>query len=73
MKAKVFTDTAAASLQAGHRRSPAHLIVFHLTDGHVAVAAQHGVDRPTYVEVVLLGVEGVRIIHDLPVVGGCGV
>lgn len=50
-----------------------HLLIFRLTDRRVAVAAQNRVHRPTYVEVILLGVVGVREIHDMPVAGGCGV
>lgn len=50
-----------------------HLLIFNLTDGRVAVAAQNWVDGPTDVEVILLGVVGVREIHDMPVAGGRGV
>lgn len=46
--------------------------VFHLAHGRVAVAARHGVDGPTDVDVVLLQVAGVRQIHGLPVAAGAG-
>lgn len=76
-KLELFTDTSAAFLQAVNEWSYfsflAHLLIFHLTDRCMAVAAQNRVHWPTYVEVILLRVEGVRIIHDLPVAGRCGV
>lgn len=51
-----------------------HLIgyVLHLADGRVPVTAGYSVDRPTYVDVVLLQVHGVGQIHGLPVAAGGG-
>lgn len=46
--------------------------VLHLAHRRVAVAAWNSVDRPTYVDVVLLQVHGVRQIHGMPVVSGGG-
>lgn len=48
------------------------LYVLHLADGRLAVAAWDGVERPTYVDVILLQVQGVGQIHDLPVATGGG-
>lgn len=44
--------------------------VFHLADGRIAVAAVHGDDGPTDVDVILLQIVDVRQIHHLPVRGG---
>lgn len=48
------------------------LNVLCLADGRVAVAARGGVERPTYVDVILPQVRGVGQIHDLPVAAGGG-
>lgn len=46
--------------------------VLHLAHGRMAVAAWNSVNRPTYVDVVLLQAHGVRQIHGMPVANGGG-
>ena len=47
-------------------------LVLHLAHGRLAVAAGHGAEGTTHVDVELPEVAGVRQIYDLPVPAGAG-